>query len=216
MELGLLGKKVGMTQIFTDEGLAVPVTVLEAGPCKVTQIKTPETDGYVAVQLGYDAVLPKRVTKPQRGHVSRAGIEEALRHLREFKVDTPGDFQLGQEVTVDVFEIGQLVDVSGTSIGRGTAGYQKRHNFGRGPMSHGSKNHREPGSIGAGTTPGRVFPGTRMSGQYGNKRVTTRKLSVVRIYPDRNLILVKGSVPGVEGGLLEIRPTKVVWNPVKS
>ncbi len=214
MALGLLGKKLGMTQVFSDKGLAIPVTVLEVGPCKVTQIKTPETDGYNAVQLGFDQVLAKRISKPERGHLAKAGVDDCFRHLCEFKVDKPSDFQLGQEINLDIFQVGQLLDIAGTSIGRGTSGYQKRHNFGRGPMAHGSKNHRLPGSIGAGTTPGRVFPGVRMAGRYGAKRVTTRKLTVVRIYPDRNVMLVKGAVPGVEGGLLEISPTKT-WGVAK-
>jgi large subunit ribosomal protein L3 len=209
MAMGLLGKKVGMTQIFTPEGEAVPVTVLQVGPCTVTQIKTKETDGYTAVQIGFDPTLEKRITKPERGHLQKHGIQELLRHLREFKVEKAEDYQLGQTLDVSIFQEGQLVDVAGTSIGHGFAGNQKRHNFGRGPMSHGSKNHRLPGSIGAGTTPGRVFPGTRMAGRDGGKRATTRKLKIVRTDLERNLILVKGSVPGVEGGLLEIRPTKV-------
>ncbi len=209
MAMGLLGKKIGMTQIFTPEGEAVPVTVLQVGPCTVTQIKTKETDGYIAVQIGFDPTLEKRLTKPERGHLQKHGIQELLRHLREFKVEKAEDYQLGQTLDISIFEEGQLVDVAGTSIGRGFAGNQKRNNFGRGPMSHGSKNHRLPGSIGAGTTPGRVFPGTRMAGRLGGKRTTTRKLKIVRTDLERNLILVKGSVPGVEGGLLEIRPTKV-------
>ncbi len=209
MALGLLGKKLGMTQIFTEEGLAVPVTVLATGPCKVTQVKTPATDGYAAVQLGFDPTLPKRLTKPERGHLQKAGIEESLRHLKEFRVDQPDQFSVGQEVKADIFEVGQLVDVAGTSIGHGFSGNQKRHHFGRGPMSHGSKNHRLHGSVGAGTTPGRVFPGLRMPGRDGGTRVTTRRLTIMRVDPERNLLLVKGAVPGVEGGLLEIRPTKV-------
>lgn len=209
MAMGLLGKKVGMTQIFTPEGEAVPVTVLQVGPCTVTQIKTKETDGYTAVQIGFDPTLEKRLTKPERGHLQKHGIQEMLRHLREFKVEKAEDYQLGQTLDVTIFQEGQLVDVAGTSIGHGFSGNQKRHHFGRGPMSHGSKNHRLPGSIGAGTTPGRVFPGTRMAGRDGGKRATTRKLKIVRTDLERNLILVRGSVPGVEGGLLEIRPTKV-------
>lgn len=210
MALGLLGKKLGMTQIFTEEGLAIPVTAVEAGPCTVTQIKTEDTDGYTAIQLGYGSTLAKRLTKPQQGHLQKAGIETMLRHLREFRVDQPDAFQIGQTVGVDIFEVDQLVDISGTSIGRGFAGNQKRNNFGRGPMAHGSKNHRLPGSIGAGTTPGRVFPGLRMAGQLGGKRVTTRKLKIVRVYPDKNVLLIKGAVPGVEGDLIEIKPANLV------
>ena len=176
MALGILGRKVGMTQIFSPEGLAIPVTVVQAGPCTVTQIKTQATDGYNAVQLGYWPTAEKHLTRAQRGHLSKAGVTELLRHLREFRVDQPEAYQLGQKITVEIFSPGQLLDVAGTSIGRGFAGYQKRHHFGRGPMSHGSKNHRRPGSVGAGTTPGRVFPGLRMAGRMGGCRDTIRKL----------------------------------------
>ncbi len=210
MPLGLLGKKLGMTQVFTETGLAVPVTVVQVGPCTVTQIKTKETDGYTAIQLGFEEAKPKHLTQPEQGHLTKAGIPNLLRHLREFRVEDPNRFQLGQIIGADVFEPNQLVDVSGTSIGHGFSGYQKRHNFGRGPMAHGSKNHRAPGSIGAGTTPGRVFPGLRMAGQHGARRVTTRKLRVVRVDQERGVLLIKGSVPGVEGGLVEIRPANLV------
>jgi large subunit ribosomal protein L3 len=208
--LGILGRKVGMTQIFSPEGLAIPVTVVQAGPCTVTQIKTQATDGYNAVQLGYWPTTEKHLTRAQRGHLRKAGVTELLRYLREFRVDQPEAYQLGQKITVEIFSPGQLLDVAGTSIGRGFAGYQKRHHFGRGPMSHGSKNHRRPGSIGAGTRPGRVFPGLRMAGRMGGRRVTIRKLELVKVDPERNLLVIKGSVPGVEGGLLEITPAKQV------
>lgn len=210
MALGLLGQKLGMTQIFTPEGLAVPVTVVQAGPCTVTQIKSKDTDGYTAVQLGFGATASKHLNKPEKGHLAKAGIDQSLRHLREFRVDGIEQFQLGQTIGVDLFSDGQLVDVAGTTIGRGFAGYQKRHNFARGPMAHGSKNHRLPGSTGAGTTPGRVFPGKRMAGRYGATRATTRKLTILRVDQERGLLLIKGCVPGVEGGLLEITPTKRV------
>ncbi|WP_017325539.1 50S ribosomal protein L3 [Synechococcus sp. PCC 7336] len=204
MAVGIFGKKLGMTQIFDDEGLAVPVTVVEAGPCTVTQIKTKDTDGYTAIQIGYGAA--KRLNKPEMGHLAKAGIETPLKHLIEYRLDEPEIYELGQQLTVEAFAAGQLVDISGTTIGRGFTGYQKRHNFRRGPMSHGSKNHRQPGSTGAGTTPGRVYPGKLMAGRDGGKRTTIRKLTVVRVDTERNLLLIKGAVPGVEGGLLEIRP----------
>lgn len=223
MSVGILGTKLGMTQVFDEEGKAIPVTVIQAGPCFVTQIKTPKTDGYSAIQLGYGEVkdktrqlktkTPKTVNKylsnPEQGHLRKAGAP-LLRHLREYRVEDTANYQLGQQIGVDIFEAGQIIDVTAKSIGRGFAGNQKRNNFGRGPMSHGSKNHRQPGSIGAGTTPGRVYPGKRMAGRLGGKQVTTRKLTVVRIDKDRNLILVKGSVPGKTGGLVNIRPTKIV------
>jgi len=210
MSLGILGRKLGMTQVFDEEGRAIPVTVIEAGPCPVTQVKTVATDGYAAVQLGYLEAREKVLTRPEVGHCKKAGLEKPVRHLREFRLDDAASYNLGQLVTVDLFQSGQLVDVVGTSIGKGFAGNQKRNHFGRGPMSHGSKNHRAPGSIGAGTTPGRVFPGKRAPGHMGAARVTVRKLSVVRVIPERNLLLIRGAVPGVEGGLLMIRPAKTV------
>lgn len=210
MALGILGKKLGMTQIFDEQGRSIPVTVIQAGPCTVTQIKTSATDGYAAVQVGFDAVTAKNLNKPEKGHLAKAGISEYLKHLVEFRVDAPETFALGQTITADLFAAGQLVNVAGTSIGRGFAGYQKRHNFARGPMSHGSKNHRQPGSVGAGTTPGRVFPGMKMAGRLGGTRTTIRKLTVVRVDAERNLILIKGGVPGFEGSLVEITPAKLV------
>jgi large subunit ribosomal protein L3 len=206
VSIGILGTKVGMTQIFDKEtGKAIPVTVIQAGPCTVTQIKTKQTDGYFSIQLGYDEVLPKRLTKPELGHLEKAGAKP-LRHLQEFLVDTTDAWAIGQEIKPDIFAVGQLVDVCGNSIGRGFAGWQKRHNFARGPMTHGSKNHREPGSTGAGTTPGRVYPGKKMAGRLGGKRVTIGKLAVVQIDAERNLLLVAGSVPGKPGTLLRIVP----------
>lgn len=209
MTIGILGKKLGMTQIFDETGRAIPVTVIQAGPCTVTQIKTKETDNYVAVQLGFDEVKEKALTKPELGHLAKANAAP-LRHLREYRVESVGEMTLGQQIKVDQFQIGQLVDVIGKNIGRGFAGYQKRHHFGRGPMSHGSKNHREPGSTGAGTTPGRVFPGKRMAGRLGGKRITVRKLEVVLIDAERHLLLVKGTVPGKPGNLLNIVPATQV------
>ena len=209
MAVGILGKKLGMTQIFDEAGNAIPVTVVQAGPCVVTQIKTSDTDGYAAIQLGFDEVAEKALNKPELGHLARSS-SAPLRHLKEYRVDAADGFELGQTVTAETFTAGQLVDVTGKSMGRGFAGYQKRHNFRRGPMAHGSKNHRLPGSTGAGTTPGRIYPGKRMAGQYGNSKVTIRKLQVVRVDSDRNLLLIKGAIPGKPGGLLSIAPAQWV------
>lgn len=209
MAVGILGTKLGMTQIFDDAGNAVPVTVVQAGPCTVTQLKTPQTDGYSAVQVGYKVVKEKALTRPELGHLARAGAEP-LRHLQEYRVEATETYELGQVLSADVFESGQLVDVSGLSIGKGFAGYQKRHNFRRGPMSHGSKNHRLPGSTGAGTTPGRIYPGKRMAGHLGNTKVTIRKLEVVKVDAERNLMLIKGAVPGKPGALLNVTPAQWV------
>lgn len=209
MSVGILGTKLGMTQIFDEEGNAVPVTVIQAGPCVVTQVKTAQTDGYTAVQIGYASVAEKALTKPELGHLAKAGAAP-VRHLKEYRVEQTDEFELGQSLTAERFEPGQLVDVTGTSIGKGFSGNQKRHNFRRGPMSHGSKNHRLPGSIGPGTTPGRVYPGKKMAGQLGSKQVTTRKLQVVKIDSENNLLVVKGAIPGKPGGVLSIAPTNVV------
>ncbi|MBD2502945.1 50S ribosomal protein L3 [Anabaena azotica] len=209
MSVGILGTKLGMTQIFDEAGVAIPVTVVQVGPCVVTQVKTKPTDGYAAIQVGYGEVKPKALNKPLLGHLAKSSAPP-LRHLKEYHTDTSSDYALGQEIKADIFSAGQLVDVIGTSIGRGFAGNQKRNNFGRGPMSHGSKNHRAPGSIGAGTTPGRVYPGKRMAGRLGGTRVTIRKLTVVRVDAERNLLLIKGAVPGKPGALLSIVPAKKV------
>ena len=209
MSVGILGTKLGMTQVFDETGRAIPVTVVQAGPCTVTQIKTKQTDGYSAIQVGYGEVKPKALNKPKLAHLAKSSAPP-LRHLREYQADNPSEFAMGQQIKADIFTAGQIVDVVGTSIGRGFAGYQKRHNFGRGPMSHGSKNHRAPGSIGAGTTPGRVYPGKRMAGRLGGKRVTIRKLTVVRVDLERNLLLIKGAVPGKPGALLSIVPATLV------
>ncbi|NEN88081.1 MAG: 50S ribosomal protein L3 [Okeania sp. SIO3H1] len=224
MVVGILGKKLGMTQVFEPEtGAAIPVTVVQAGPCVVTQIKTEQTDGYTSIQIGYGEAKnktrqlnikePKEVnrylTNAQQGHLVKSG-GIPLRHLREYRIENTGNFELGQQIKVDLFEAGQLVDVTGKSIGKGFAGYQKRHNFRRGPMAHGSKNHRLPGSTGPGTTPGRVYPGKKMAGHLGNVRVTTRKLKVVRIDTERDLLLIKGSIPGKPGTLVSIAPANIV------
>lgn len=209
MSVGILGTKVGMTQIFDATGQAVPVTVIQAGPCTVTQIKTVQTDGYTAIQLGFGETREKALNAPEKGHLQKSG-GKFLRHLQEYRLDNVADYQLGQEIRADLFTEGQIIDVIGTSIGRGFAGYQRRHNFKRGPMAHGSKNHRLPGSTGAGTTPGRVYPGKRMAGRLGGQQCTVRKLTVARIDPERNLILVKGAVPGKPGALVNIVPAKKV------
>lgn len=209
MSVGILGEKLGMSQFFDDEGRAVPVTLIEAGPCRITQIKTKSSDGYIAVQVGFGLTRPKLVNKPASGHLARSGVGQ-LRHLREYRVDSVDGLELGSSVTVASFGPGQKVDVSGDSMGRGFAGYQKRHGFSRGPMSHGSKNHRLPGSTGAGTNPGRIYPGKRMAGRYGGRKVTTRALTVMMVDPVRNLLVVKGSVPGKPGALLNIHPARTV------
>jgi len=206
MSIGILGKKLGMSQFFDDQGRAVPVTLIEAGPCRITQIKSSETDGYSAVQIGYGLLRDKLVNKPSKGHLSKSG-EDVLRYLREYRVDNLKEYELGEAITVGNFEAGQKVDVSGNSMGRGFAGYQKRHGFSRGPMSHGSKNHRLPGSTGAGTTPGRIYPGKRMAGRYGGKKITTKALTIIKVDSEKNLLVIKGSVPGKPGTLLNIIPT---------
>lgn len=209
MSVGILGTKLGMTQVFDETGKAVPVTVIQAGPCTITQVKTAQTDGYSAIQVGYGDVPQKALSKPELGHLAKSGASP-LRHLHEYRLDGTNEFELGQQLKADTFSAGQEVDVIGTSIGRGFAGYQKRHNFKRGPMAHGSKNHRLPGSTGAGTTPGRVYPGKRMAGRLGGTQVTIRKLTIVRVDSERNLLLVKGSVPGKPGALVNIVPAKRV------
>ncbi|MGK7930253.1 MAG: 50S ribosomal protein L3 [Microcystaceae cyanobacterium] len=210
MSIGILGTKLGMTQVFDGEtGLSIPVTVVQAGPCTITQVKTTDTDGYNAIQIGYEEVKEKALTKPELGHLSKVNASP-LRHLKEYRVEETAPYQAGETVKADLFSAGDIIDVSGKTIGRGFAGYQKRHNFRRGSMTHGSKNHRLPGSTGAGTTPGRVYPGKRMAGQYGNKQITVRKLTVVEVDAERNLLLIKGSVPGKPGALLNITPTKKV------
>lgn len=209
MSVGILGTKLGMTQVFDETGKAIPVTVIQAGPCTITQVKTAQTDSYSAIQVGYGDVSQKALTRPELGHLAKSGVSP-VRHLHEYRLHNSSDFELGQQLKADAFSVGQIVDVIGTSIGRGFAGYQKRHNFKRGPMAHGSKNHRAPGSTGAGTTPGRVYPGKRMAGRLGGGQVTIRKLTVVRVDVDRNLLLIKGAVPGKPGALLSIVPATVV------
>ena len=210
MSVGILGTKLGMTQVFEPEtGKAIPVTVIQAGPCTVTQVKTKETDGYASIQIGYKEVKEKSLSRPELGHLKKSSASP-LRHLKEYKTDKVAEYELGQALGASLFTEGELVDISGDTIGRGFAGYQKRHNFKRGLMSHGSKNHRAPGSTGAGTTPGRVYPGKKMAGRYGGTKVTIRKLQVVQIDPDQNVILVKGAVPGKPGALLSISHANIV------
>lgn len=202
---GILGKKVGMTQVFDETGEAIPVTVIEAGPCHVTQVKTDDTDGYGAIQIGFEQVEERKLNKPKLGHLGGKGLPP-LRYLREIRVGDTGEYEVGQEIDVGLFEAGQLVDVTGTSKGRGFAGVVKRHGFSGGPKTHGQTDrHRAPGSIGATSTPGRVFPGMRMAGRMGGAQVTIQNLEVVRVDPDRNLLLVKGGVPGVKGGVVFVR-----------
>jgi len=204
MPLGMLGHKIGMTQIFDESGNVIPVTVLHVGPCIVTQIKTTLTDGYNAIQVGYDNVLPKKLTKPQQGHLKKSG-GFSLKYLYEYKTCETDNFSLGQSISIDTFENFSEITVTGKSIGKGFAGNQKRHNFGRGPMTHGSKNHRAPGSIGAGTTPGRVIPGKKMAGRLGGNKVTIKNLEIIKIDSKENLLIVKGAVPGKPGNLLSIQ-----------
>ena len=203
----ILGRKEGMTQFFTDDGTHVGVTVVSAGPCVVTQVRTEENDGYNAVQLGYGDTTPKRVAKPQRGHTDKAKTGPK-KLLREERLSAASDKAVGDQVTVEVFSVGDMVDVIGTTKGRGFAGTIKRHGFARGPKTHGSMNYRRPGSIGAASSPSRVFKGKRMSGHYGAKRKTTKNLEVVRIDSERNLLFIKGSVPGPRGGFLQVRTAK--------
>ncbi len=212
MTLGVIGKKVGMTQIFDSEGLAVPVTVIKVDSTVVTQVKTVETDGYNAIQVGTIAAKEKHLTKAEIGHFKKNGLSN-YRHLQEFRVENAADYKVGQEIDLAaaLAEV-QKVDVTGTSIGKGFQGTVKRWNFGRGPMAHGSKNHREPGSIGAGTTPSRVIKGKRMAGNMGNERVTITKLKLVKVDAENGLVLVKGSVPGCEGRLVTIVPSRTKWN----
>ena len=208
MSVGLLGNKIGMTQVFDESGNIIPVTILKVGPCLVTQVKTKAKDGYDSIQIGYGNVSSKSLTQPELGHLQKSNIQP-LKYLKEFHVNEDNDFTLGQILNVNSFSPGQLVNIRGKSIGKGFAGLQKRHNFTRGPMTHGSKNHRAPGSIGMGTTPGRVLPGKKMAGQLGNKITTIKKLKVIQINSEENILVIKGSVPGKPGNLLSILPSGI-------
>ena len=207
MAVGLLGNKIGMTQIFDESGNIIPVTILKVGPCVITQVKTMEKDGYNAIQVGYGNVSSKALTQPELGHLQKSNIQP-LKYLKEFRITDNSEFEIGQILNVDAFSEGQLVNVRGKSIGKGFSGLQKRYSFARGPMTHGSKNHRAPGSIGMGTTPGRVLPGKKMAGQLGNKIATIQKLKVIQINPEENILVIKGSVPGKPGNLLSIVPSE--------
>lgn len=206
MTIGLLGNKIGMTQIFDESGNIIPVTIIKVGPCIVTQIKTISKDGYNAIQIGYSEVSTTLLNQPELGHLKKSNIKP-LRYLKEFRLEeNTENMEIGQLLDVNSFFVGQLVNIQGKSIGKGFSGLQKRHNFTRGPMTHGSKNHRAPGSIGMGTTPGRVLPGKKMAGQLGNKLTTIKKLKVIQTNSVENILVLKGSVPGKPGNLLSIVP----------
>lgn len=202
----LIGKKVGMTQIFDETGKVIPVTVIEAGPCLVAQVKSVETDGYNAIQLGYGDVKESKLNKPEKGHFAKAKLD-LKKHLREFRMDSVDGVNVGDEIKVDTFVAGDRIDVQGTSKGKGFQGVIKRHGQSRGPMGHGSMYHRRPGSMGSTSTPGRVFKGKKLPGHMGVQTVTIQNLDVVKVDLDKNVILVKGSVPGAKGAILKIRKT---------
>ena len=204
---GLIGKKLGMTGLFTPEGSYIPVTVVEVGPCVVTQIKTVNTDGYDAIQLGFEEKKRSRVNKPKQGHMKKSG-ETCFSFLKEFPADNPQDYTLGQTLNLDLFEIGEKVDVVGTTKGRGFSGVMKRHGFHGGRKSHGSRSHRIPGSIGCSAWPAKVIKGKKMPGSYGNSQMTTRNLKIVDIRPKENLLLLKGGLPGAKSGLVFIHKVK--------
>ena len=204
MKKGLIGKKVGMTQVFDEKGNVIPVTVIEAGPCVVAQVKTVDNDGYNAIQLGFGDVKEKHTNKPQRGHFSKAKLA-VKKHLREFRVDTVDEVKVGDEIKADIFEAGEKIDVQGITKGKGFQGVIKRHGGHRGPMTHGSMYHRRPGSMGACSTPSRVFKGKKLPGHMGTNKVTIQNLDVVKVDMDKNVILVKGSVPGPKGAILKIK-----------
>ena len=201
----IIGKKVGMTQIFDENGYVIPVTVIEAGPCTVAQVKSVETDGYEAVQLGFGEIKDKHINKPEKGHFAKSKLA-TKKHLREFRVDS-ADVKVGDEVKADVFAAGDKIDVQGTTKGKGFQGVIKRHGQHRGPMGHGSMYHRRPGSMGSTSTPGRVFKGKKLPGHMGVQTVTIQNLDVVRVDMDKNVLLVKGSVPGPKGAILKIKAT---------
>ncbi len=211
MTLGVIGTKLGMTQVYDEAGLCIPVTVVKVDPMVITQVKTVETDGYNAIQVGVIPAKEKHLTKAELGHFAKNKLEN-FRHLQEFRVEDASKYNVGDKIDLSVLAEVEKVDVTGKSIGKGFQGTVKRHNFGRGPMGHGSKNHREPGSIGAGTTPGRVIKGKKMAGNMGNERVTVTKLRVVEVNTDKNLLLIKGALPGPEGKLVTVKPTRTKWN----
>ena len=204
MKKVIIGKKIGMTQIFDEAGKVIPVTVIEAGPCVVAQIKSVETDGYNAIQLGYENIKESKINKPEKGHFAKAGITPK-KHLREFRVENVEEYKVGNELKADTFAVGDKIDVQGTTKGKGFQGVIKRHGQSRGPMGHGSMYHRRPGSMGPTSTPGRVFKGKKLPGHMGVETVTIQNLDIVRVDLDKNVILVKGSVPGVKGAILKIK-----------
>jgi len=206
LKKAIIGRKLGMTQIFNEEGQMIPVTVVEAGPCKVVQIKNDEVEGYKAVQLGYRQVKESKVTKPVKGHFEKFNID-CMKVLREFRLEDTLSFEVGQELKADVFNVGDKIDVTGTSKGKGFAGVIKRHGQSTGPMSHGSKYHRRPGSMGGSSSPSRVRKGKKLPGHMGCEQITVQNLEVVKVDVDRNLLLVKGAVPGIRGSLVTIKDT---------
>ena len=204
MKKGLIGKKIGMTQIFDENGLVIPVTVIEAGPCVVAQVKTSETDGYNAIQLGFGDVKAKHINKPEMGHFAKSKLDPK-KHLREFRLDDISSFKVGDEVKADIFAAGEKVDIQGTSKGKGFQGVIKRHGQSRGPMGHGSMYHRRPGSMGSTSPPGRVFKGKKLPGHMGRNTITIQNLEVISVDLDKNVILVNGSVPGAKGSILKVK-----------
>jgi large subunit ribosomal protein L3 len=206
VSLGILGNKLGMSQIFDKDGTMIPVTVIKGGPCYVTQIKSNDTCGYNAIQIGYIEVAPnnKKLTKPQLGHFSKSNLPP-FRFLKEYKIETESAYEIGQKFTVEMFEIGQKLAVTGLSIGKGNTSNIKRNNFGRGPMTHGSKHHRLQGSLGAGTSPGRVFPGKKMPGRHGYSQTTIKGLEIIDIDKKDNILIIKGSIPGKSGNLVSLK-----------
>ena len=204
MKKGIIGKKIGMTQIFDEKGNVIPVTVIEATPNIVAQVKTVETDGYNSIQLGYGEVKDKHINKPEKGHFAKAGLT-AKKHLREFRLDDVQNVKVGDEVKADTFEQGEKVDVQGISKGKGFQGVIKRHGQHRGPMGHGSMYHRRPGSMGSTSTPGRVFKGKKLPGHMGVQKITIQNLEIIKVDMDKNVLLVKGSVPGPKGAILKIK-----------
>lgn len=201
---GLIGKKVGMTGVYTPEGKYIPVSVVKVGPCFVTQIKSTETDGYNAIQLGFEYKKEKHTTKPLQGHFKKCG-DKLFAHLKEFDVEDPAAYELGQEINIGMFEVGELIEVTGTSKGRGFSGTIRRYGFARGPETHGSRNHRAPGSIGCSAWPAKVFKGKKMPGHLGVDKKTVRNLEIIDIRSEENVMLVKGQIPGAKAGLVEIK-----------
>nr|YP_009396642.1 ribosomal protein L3 [Vertebrata australis]ARW65828.1 ribosomal protein L3 [Vertebrata australis] len=202
MSIGIIGRKIGMTQLFDNKGFVIPVTLLQVGPCTITNIKKENT--YTKIQIGYEEVNPNKLTKPMIGHFAKNNLP-CFKYLKEYKIHNNEKLNIGEIIKIEKIEQEKLVNISGVSIGKGFSGYHKRHKFSRGPMSHGSKNHREPGSIGAGTTPGRVFPGKKMAGRMGNRKVNIKNLKVIKTDKTNNILIIKGSVPGKKGNIVYIQ-----------